>query len=247
MVVTPGGSSPVNISVSFTASSGSGTTTTAAQILLSPSAFSTPVTVAMQVYGADVAPAPSLGQFTVQGNTFQITATDSNGNTLEPSAGSSVTLTFPYDAQALAAAGESPSQLEVAYFDGTSWTSLTGTPNTLLDTITVVTNHFSIWAVVLKTPATPAVPVSEVGKAAFGPVPAKQGDPLALYFDRAPASGSFQVYNVAGQRVAEDSFGSSGASLQTGSLAPGIYLARIVVNYEDGSSRTELQKIIIVR
>jgi hypothetical protein len=245
--VTPGASSPISLSLSFTStsSSTSETSTVAAQVVVAPNAFSTPVTLSMQVYDTNVAPAPDISTFTVLGATYQISATDANGYTIEPSAGSTETLVFPYNPADLN--GENPLDLEVSYYNGASWTSLTGTVNTAADTITVTTNHFSIWAVSLKTHATPVVPASETGRVAFGPVPAKQGDPLRIFFDKAPASGSFQVYNVAGERVAEDSFGSSGDSLRTASLAPGIYLARIVVSYQDGSSRTVLQKIIIVR
>jgi hypothetical protein len=94
---------------------------------------------------------------------------------------------------------------------------------------------------------TPNYGVSTLGKAVWGPVPAKAGDPVNLYFDKAPASSSCQVYNLAGDKVLSASFDGPSASLQTGHLAPGIYAVRAVVNYQDGSTQTMFQKIVITK
>jgi hypothetical protein len=71
---------------------------------------------------------------------------------------------------------------------------------------------------------------------------------LVLYFDKLPSSGSCELYNLLGERVAAVDFHHQNALLlKTDSLAPGIYLARIKVNYSDGSSKQLIQKVAIIR
>jgi hypothetical protein len=89
--------------------------------------------------------------------------------------------------------------------------------------------------------------MSDSGKAIWAPVPARGGEPMTLYFDKTPLGGSFQIFNVQWQNVAEGSFSGSAAFLQTASLAPGFYMVRTVVNYVDGSSHTVFQNIIVTK
>jgi hypothetical protein len=92
-----------------------------------------------------------------------------------------------------------------------------------------------------------AFPESNQAKAIWGPVPVRSGDPMTLYFDKTPQGGSYQVYNVEWQNVAQDSFSGSAAYLQTASLSPGVYMVRTKIEYTDGSTRTVFQNIIVVR
>ena len=79
---------------------------------------------------------------------------------VEPQAGTSVTITLPYNPADIPS-GDTAADLAISYFNGTSWVTLTATVNTANDTITVVTNHFSWWAATFRqnTP-TPLGPIS---------------------------------------------------------------------------------------
>jgi hypothetical protein len=115
-----------------------------AEVQVPAGAFSTAVTLTIQSYGSDPVTAPNAASFSVSGSVFEIDA----GGT-EPS--QPVTLTFPYTP----VAGQTP---EVAYTedDGSTWTELTGTVDTLTDpaTISVSVSSFSYWGVVFNA-ATP--------------------------------------------------------------------------------------------
>jgi hypothetical protein len=102
-------------------------------------------------------------------------------------------------------------------------------------------------AVAQATETASAVPMSNLGKAIWAPVPARVGQPLTLYFDKAPLGGSFQMFNVQWQNVAEGSFSGSAAYLQTAALSPGLYMVRTTVSYLDGGTRTVFQNIIVVK
>jgi len=93
----------------------------------------------------------------------------------------------------------------------------------------------------------PVFAVSTLGKAEWGVVPVAVGTPLTLYFDQAPASSSAQVFNAEGEQVAAANFPGPAASLQTGGFAPGVYIVRTVVQYDNGSSRTFFQNIVVIR
>lgn len=85
------------------------------------------------------------------------------------------------------------------------------------------------------------------GTLALGPVPAKQGTPVCLYFDQAPRSSSWEVFNVRGQRVSALSFGlGEQACLDTTSIAPGIYIVRAKVEYAGGGTGTLSQKVVVL-
>jgi len=201
------------------------------------------VTVSVQVFAADPDPLPS--GYVLDGVAYQITATTQVSGT------ATVLLAFPFSN---APRGVAPTVMY--YEDGVSTATQVSTglsvawnPDDTSGVITVTTNHFSVWILALKVSATPvpfAQTSSNLGKATWGPVPASVGEPVALYFDKAPASGSFQVYNVAGQQVASASFDQA-ASFGTGGLAPGVYFVRTVVHYADASSKTLFQKIVLVR
>ncbi len=92
--------------------------------------------------------APAIGSFqTPEGNIYTFSAVGTNGPVTN-FGGNTVTLVFPYN-PSLLPAGYTASQLVVNYFDGTNWIGIPATLDSVHDTLTVVTNHFSIWGVFL--------------------------------------------------------------------------------------------------
>jgi kumamolisin len=82
----------------------------------------------------------------------------------------------------------------------------------------------------------------------LAPQPARDGEPLTLYFKAAPARTRWQVYDLAGEQVAQlDIHGPGPHRCPTDHLAPGLYFAHIVVDYADGSAETLLLKAAVVR
>jgi hypothetical protein len=69
---------------------------------------------------------------------------------------------------------------------------------------------------------------------------------MILVLPRPASGGECRVYNLAGELVANFSFGTS-AVLATDHLAQGIYLARTTVEFEDGTSETNIQKLAVLR
>jgi len=96
---------------------------------------------------------------------------------LEPQAGSSVTITLPYN-PSLTPANPTPADLEISYYDGTNWVILTPIAiDTVNNTVTVVTDHFSWWAVVAKFPTATPVPNEIISHPEIYPNPYKgQGE-----------------------------------------------------------------------
>jgi hypothetical protein len=133
----------------------------------------------------------------------------------------------------------------------TSTVTPTLTPTLTASATATVTPIFTATATATATitlTPTPPFAASGTGKPVLGPVPLKSGDPLCLYFDAAPDSSSCQLYNIAGEMVANADFGGRPSPcLPTRRLAPGVYVARIKVQYKAGASRTQFQKIYLVR
>jgi hypothetical protein len=95
---------------------------------------------------------------------------------------------------------------------------------------------------------TPAYAVSNQGYTLLAPVPAHPGQPVCLYFDKAPASTRWRIFNVAGQNVAALSFGGQYQQCwDTSGVASGVYFARIDVEAADGTSNVVTQKIVVLR
>lgn len=88
---------------------------------------------------------------------------------------------------------------------------------------------------------------STLGKTVWAPVPVACGDPLTLYFDRTPKSSSLRMYSSGGQEVADEAFPGPVASFGTADLAPGVYFMLTQISYEDQSSVTAFQKVIVVK
>ena len=55
------------------------------------------------------------------------------------------------------------------------------------------------------------------------------------------------MYTIAGEKVTDAVFNGSSASLSTNRLAPGIYFVRTAVAYRDGSTRTWVQKVAVIK
>jgi hypothetical protein len=89
-----------------------------------------------------------------------------------------------------------------------------------------------------------------LGILALAPVPAHEGGNVVLFFDKTPASSSWQIYNVAGARVARLSFngfpGPESHYWDTSGVSPGVYLARIQINYLDGTSIQITRKAVVL-
>jgi hypothetical protein len=87
---------------------------------------------------------------------------------------------------------------------------------------------------------------SGLGRSVLGPVPAKKGDPVCMYFDSAPRTTEWLVLNTRGERVASLQFSSEVQQCwATQGVAPGIYFVRVKVNGLDGRQSTLVQKLAI--
>jgi subtilase family serine protease len=93
---------------------------------------------------------------------------------------------------------------------------------------------------------TPLYASSSLGKSVLAPVPARQGGPVCLYFEKAPESSQWQIYDLAGELVATRAFEREYQQCwDTGHAAPGIYFVRMILNFADGSQKIMLQKIAL--
>lgn len=94
----------------------------------------------------------------------------------------------------------------------------------------------------------PAFLASGLGRCVLAPQPVRDGQPATLYFKALPARSQWRVYSLSGELVGSlDQSGHGPHRFQTGSLASGLYLARIHVDYEDGSGEDLLQKMVVLR
>jgi hypothetical protein len=125
---------------------------------------------------------------------------DSQG--VEPLPGASVTITLPYDPASIPN-GYTASDLTISYFDGSAWVTLTPTLDTVNHTLTVVTDHFSWWAVTVKlrTPQPDGTP------ARIYPNPAT-GDQVRLSLPsiQSPTDVQVQVFTLSYRKVQDLTF-----------------------------------------
>jgi len=128
----------------------------------------------------------------------------------------------------------SPTQSMTATPTSSSTQTMTATP-TVSATVTATTTPTS-------TPG--------FGILALAPVPVHEGGHAILFFDKTPASTSWDIYNVAGAHVARLSFaGYLGPLTQywdTSGVSPGVYFARIQINYLDGTSILITRKAVVI-
>jgi hypothetical protein len=78
------------------------------------------------------------------------------------------------------------------------------------------------------------------------PVPAKAGTNVCLYFDKPPASCTWEIFNVLGQKVATLSYAQlQGNCWNTNGVPPGVYFVEIKITYEDGTTSQIMKKAVI--
>jgi hypothetical protein len=74
-----------------------------------------------------------------------------------------------------------------------------------------------------------------------------QGQPICLFLDK-PAFGSqWDVYDLLGEHVVHLVFGSGTNCWNHMGIASGLYLVRIRVSYQDGTTADKILKVIILR
>ncbi len=98
--------------------------------------------------------------------------------------------------------------------------------------------------------ATPTITplISGLGKTVLAPVPAKKGEPMCLYFSQPPSSSQWQIFNLAGQRVADLNFGQEPKQCwDTSALSPGVYLVHCQVTYISNQQESFTRKVAVVK
>ncbi len=148
-------------------------------------------------YATATAPSlPSAPQFQFLSSVYFI---DTGG--AEPLAGSSVTITFPYNPSDIPS-GETAANLEVIYYNGTAWVNLPTTVNTSTQMVTVVTDHFSWWAVVL--PQSTPVPTASHQPPVLYPNPVRNSDPVLIHLNTGIVSDvKVQIYTLGFRKIEE--------------------------------------------
>jgi hypothetical protein len=87
---------------------------------------------------------------------------------------------------------------------------------------------------------------ANVQKTAYGPVPAKKGQPICVYYEKAVASSHWDVYNFAGKKVSALDFGNeANPCWDPTNAAPGIYMIRTSMVFNDGSSKSVWNKVVL--
>jgi hypothetical protein len=213
---------------------------------------SIPMTVSQ--YSVLNAPSPQSAppSFTFLGAVYQI-----NTGGVEPAAGSSVTLTFPYPNSV------NPNFLSIAYYDTTTgWVNYTvggAAPhalivNTFNQTVSVVTDHFSFWALGTvsgsQSTAAAGCPTLLLSANKFNSV---SGPALTLnYCVAQQGTVNIMVYNVSGlivRHLVNETDGANGYSaLWDGkddngqTVTTGLYL----IFYRE-PSRTDIKKVLVIQ
>lgn len=92
---------------------------------------------------------------------------------------------------------------------------------------------------------TPTQFVSGLGRDVIGPNPVKAGGRVALYFEKPPVSGRWDIYTVAGRFVRRIDFGYEDQAWDTGGTARGVYSIRVDLTYADGHHETRWHKVVL--
>jgi hypothetical protein len=86
-----------------------------------------------------------------------------------------------------------------------------------------------------------------MGTLSLGPNVAQDGQPICLFLNKPVLSSQWTIYDIAGELVASLSFGSEEACWSHPGIASGLYLVRVRVNYQDGTTADKIFKVIILR
>ena len=114
-------------------------------VAMGANTLSQPATMTITEYAASSAPITQGAlQVSFMPNVYLI---DAGG--LEPQGGASVTIILPYDPASIPS-GYTTADLSISYYDDTQWVTLPVTVDTVNHTVTVVTNHFSWWGLVIR-------------------------------------------------------------------------------------------------
>ena len=208
-------------------------------------ALTVPVSMMVSKYSTVTAPSlPSAPQFQFLSSVYFI---DTDG--VEPLAGSSVTITFPYSPSDIPS-GETAADLEVIYYNGTAWVNLPTIVNTSTQTVTVVTDHFSWWAVVL--PQSTPVPTANHQAPVLYPNPVKHSDPVLIHLNTGIVSDvKVQVYTLSFRKIEEFTVphvAAGGdvvlelADKWNSALSNGLYYVRVTT-----AERTSTLKLLVIK
>ena len=219
-----------------------------ATVSIPANTFTQPVTLSVYEYASGSAPVTNTAfQVSFMKDVFII---DAGGE--EPQAGSSVTITLPYDPAGIPG-GYTAADLALSYFDGTGWMTLPASVDAVNHTISVVVDHFSWWAVVMRvhTPTPTSTPYSSTKIPILFPNPS-DGRPVNVLPPLTKSSDvKVQIFTVSFRKVNEFGFPhvQPGATVSipltdmgNKPLASGLYY--VVVITDEGRS---IAKLMIIR
>lgn len=197
-----------------------------------PSAFSGisgPTTLTISENAPSSVPIAPSASVSFLGNVYTFSATTASGAVSTFSI--PVTLIFTYPTSVPA------NEVTVQFTEGgSSWgsagISIVGVGN---GAVTVITNHFSTWAVFAQT-FTSASEASNI----LAPVPVNAGGSVCLYSQA--VSSNWTVYSVAGYRVASL---NNETCWNTQGIGHGLYYVKLVLTFADGTTSTVWQKVVV--
>ncbi len=89
--------------------------------------------------------------------------------------------------------------------------------------------------------------LSPHGKLTLAPNIVSGMKPICLYLDKPASESQWTIYDLAGERVAHLEFGKEQACWNHPNLASGLYLIRVQVGYEDGTTGDRIFKVVFIR
>jgi hypothetical protein len=95
---------------------------------------------------------------------------------------------------------------------------------------------------------TPTPPLSGGSNPVLGPVPVPPNGTLCLYPDRPISGGQWGLYNFVGEILTDLTLTGTGTNcMNLGALhiPPGLYLARVDLKYQDGTTGITWKKVVV--
>jgi hypothetical protein len=193
------------------------------------SGVSGPTTLTISESGPSSVPVVPSASISFLGNVYTFSATTANGAVSTFSTPVTLIFTYPLSVPA--------NEVTVQFTEGgSSWgsagISIMGVGN---GAVTVITNHFSTWAVFAQT-FTSSNEASNI----LAPVPVNAGGNVCLYSQA--VSSNWTVYSVAGYRVASL---SNETCWNTQGIGHGLYYVKLVLTFADGTTSTVWQKVVV--